>query len=345
MSCYHHLKEPMEEIFEELGDKIPEAFVDGVTVHAHRLLGKPPSNPAYICNWDFDIGMITGESKIPFLLAINSAIDSFVYNLVDVENALPDISPPDRDITFLRLNAAGAKLRIPIDKDEIRVQLGLTTLGADDRTSLLRSGRTTINIQSLALQILHEGRKVAAFNTALRTTILARRQDLLDHGPKQAKHVREHDAPSRRAWFLYSKRRSHAQADLETFEIDLPPLAQERVTNIHSRHYNPKSAPFKRKGQIPDIHFASAFMAPPYSSFDAMGDNPRRPMTPAFDETTPMLHSSYSDIVLTHVDNLPPAQKTFIIEVSADTALLLTPDVLMTVKAIYQAIETTVQRN
>jgi hypothetical protein len=342
LSCYHHLKEPMEEIFEELGDKIPQAFVDGITVHAHRLLGKPPSNPAYICNWDFDIGMITGDSKMSFLLAVNSAIDSFVYNLIDVENALPDVTPPDRDITFLRLNAAGAALRIPIDKEEIQVQVGPTTLGTDDRTSLLRSGRITISVHSLVIQILHEHKKVASFNTAIRTTILVRRPDLLDHGPKQSRHVREHDAPSRRAWFLYDSRRGHAQEDLDTFEIDLPPLSQKRVNNIHSRNFNPRTTPFKWKSPIRDVHFASAFMAPDYSAFDLKSESPRRPAAPAFDETTPMLHSSYGDIVLTHVDNLPPAQKTFVVEISADTTLLLSPDALVSAKAIYQALDSTV---
>ena len=229
ISCFHHLREPIGEIFEELAYKVPQAFVDGVTVHAHRLLGKPPSNPAYICNWDFDIGMITGEAKIPFLQAINAAIDSFTYNLVDVENALPEMTPPDRDITFLRVNAAGAAMRILVDTDEMRLELGPTTLGTDDRTSLLRSLKATISVQAFAAQVLHNGTVVASFKTAFRVTMLGRRQDLLDHGPKQAQHVREHDAPSRRAWFLYSKKKGHAQEDLETFEIDLPPLAPEHV--------------------------------------------------------------------------------------------------------------------
>jgi hypothetical protein len=332
----------MDEIFEEIGDKIPQAFVNGVLVHAHRLLGKPPSNPAYICNWDFDIGMITGEAKIPFLQAINLALESFVYNLIDVENALPELVPPDRDITFLRVNAAGAAMRIPVETEEIRVQLGPMTIGADDRTSLLRSLRATIAVQSLGAQVLHEGRVVASFNTALRVTILGRRPDLLDHGPKQAQHVRDHDAPSRRAWFLYSKKRGHAQDDLDTFEIDLPPLAAERVASLHSMGYTPKCTLAKGKSAVQDIHLAGAFLAPDYGTWTCGSDEPRQPSTPAFKEETPLLHNSYGDIVLTHVDHLPAQQKTLIVEVSADTALLLTPDVIHSAKVLFQAFETTV---
>jgi hypothetical protein len=342
VSCFHHLREPIEEIFEELAYKAPQAFVDGITVHAHRLLGKPPSNPAYICNWDFDIGMITGEAKIPFLQAINAAIDSFTYNLVDVENALPEMIPLDRDITFLRVNAAGAAMRILVDTDEVRLELGPTTLGTDDRTSLLRSLKATISVQAFAAQVLHNGTVVASFKTSLQVTILGRRQDLLEHGPKQSQHVREHDAPSQRAWFLYSKKKGRAQEDLETFEIDLPPLAPEHVRNIHSRSYVPKCTLRKGKNAVQDVHLASAFLPPAYEMWECGEEHPGRLPTPEFWEYTPMPHNSYSDVVLTHVDNLPAAQKTFVVEVSADTTLLLTPDVIHSAELLFEAFETTV---
>jgi hypothetical protein len=332
----------MDEIFKDLGDKTPQAFLDGITVHAHRFLGKPPSNPAYICNWDFDLGLITGEVKVPFLQAINMALDSFVYNLEDLENALPEISPPDRDITFLRVNAAGAKLRIPVGKEEILIQLGPVTLGADDRTSLLRSSRATVSVQSLAISVRRDETTVASFTSSIRVTMLGRRPDLLDHGPKQSKHVRENDAPSRRAWFLYSKRKGHIEDDLDTFEIDLPQLAQERVTSLHSRSYIPNCNVRKSKIQVEEIHFASSYMAPEYISSSGDGDCANQPATLSFQEATPMLHSSYSEIVSTHVDKLPAAQKTIIIELSTDTSLVLSPDVIQTAMALFQALETMV---
>jgi len=329
----------MEEIFEELGNKVPEAFINGLTVHAHRLLGKPPSNPAYICNWDFDIGLITGEAKILFLQAVNSAIDSFVYSLDDVENALPEMTPPDRDITFLRLNAAGANMKIPVDEHEIHIQLGPTTFGADDRTSLLRSLRATINIEFFTIQIRQKGRVSASFDTTLRITILHRRQDLLDHGPKQSRHVREHDAPSGRARFLYSKRQSRSPVELETFEIDLPALPQDRIANIHTQTYTSRCNLPPGRGTVPDIHLASSFLPPNYGLWKGGAEQLRKPVHPKFKDETPLSHSSYSDLVLTHVDNLPAAQKTFIVEVSEDTKLLLTPNVLESLHAMFAALE------
>ena len=329
----------MEEIFEELGNKVPEAFINGLTVHAHRLLGKPPTNPAYICNWDFDIGLITGEAKIPFLQAINSALDSFVYNLDDVENALPEMTPPDRDITFLRLNGAGANMKVLVEEHEIHIQLGPTTFGADDRTSLLRSLRATINIEFFTVQIRQRGRLAASFDTALRITVLNRRQDLLDHGLKQSRHVREHDAPSGRARFLYSKRQSHSPVELETFEIDLPPLPRDRIAEIHSQTYTRRCRLSPGRSTVPDIHLASSFLPPNYGSWKGEADQLRKPVHPRFKDETPLSHSSYSDIVLTHVDNLPAAQKTFIVEVSEDTKLVLTPAVFESLHAMFATLE------
>jgi hypothetical protein len=336
VSCFHHYHESMEEIFDDLADKKSQAFIDGLAVHAHRILGKPPSNPAYICSWDFDVGMITGETTISFIQAMNCAIDSFVYHLVDVENALPDITPPDRDITFLRGNAAGATLRIPVDKHEVRIQLGPTTLGTDDRTSLLRSSRQTVNIQSFAAQILHGEKVMASFSTAVRMTILGRRQDLHDHGPKQAKHVRENDLPSKRVWYLYSKRRGYAQEALDTFEIDLPPFPKERVDTIHSRKYSPKCILTKGRHSVPEVHFASAFLSPGYGILSSSGNN-IRPPTPQYKEDTPMLHSSYNDLIATHVDNLPSGQKTFIIEFSMDTTVSLNMEVIGALRILIEA--------
>lgn len=340
VSCFHHLKEPIDKIFENMGD--PQAFVDGLTVHAHRLLGNPPTNPAYICNWDFDIGMITGAVKIPFLQAINSAINSFVYNLDDTENALPDVSPPDRDITFVRVNAAGASLRIHVETEEIRVQIGPTTLGADDRTSQLRSSKSTVSIESFAIQILHQGKMVGSFNTALRLTVLGRRRDLLDHGPKQAKHVRDHDASSRRAWFLYSNKRGRSKDYLDAFEIDLPPLARERVDTIHRQSYTPRCTLEKETCMPQDIHLASAFLPPNYGTWSFAKKLRMTQFGLVSKAITPMQHSSYCDIVLANVNNLPATQKTFIAEVSADTKLLLAPDVIHSVGILFQAFETTV---
>jgi hypothetical protein len=342
ISCFHHLKEPVDEIFKDLGDKAPQAFVDGITVHAHRLLGKPPSNPAYICNWDFDLGMITGEVRVPFLQAINLALDSFIYNLEDLENALPDISHPDRDITFLRLSAAGSHLKLVVDAEEILICLGPVTLGADDRTSLLRSSKATLSIQSLVISILHDKTKVASFASSIRITVLGRRPDLLDHGPKQSNHVRQHDAQSRRAWYLYSKKKGHVEDDLDTFEIDLPPLPQERMENLHSGSYIPKCNVRKSKVESQGIHFASSYMAPDYALSPAGGKSPNQPSSLSFIEETPMLHSSYSEIIATHVDNLPKAQRTMIIECSTDTSLGLTPNVMDSAKVLFQAFDTIV---
>jgi len=172
--------------------------------------------------------------------------------------------------------------------------------------------------------------------------VLGRRPDLLDHGPKQSKHVRQHDAPSRRAWYLYSKKKGHVEDDIDTFEIDLPPLYQERVESLHFGSYIPKCNMRKSQVENQEIHFASTYMAPDYTLSPAGGDCPNQPSSDPFVEETPMLHSSYSEIIATHVDNLPKAQKTIIIECSTDTSLVLTPNVMYSAQVLFQAFDTIV---
>ena len=337
ISCFHHVQESLDHIFDDLNRRVPQAFIDGLLVHAHRLLGNPPSNPAYVCNWDFDIGKITGNTGIPFLQAFDAAIDSFVYNLIDAENALPEITLPDRDVTFLRVNAAGVSLEIPFDTQKIFIEIGPVTMGADDRTSLLRSSKATINVQSLSAQILNREQVVASISTALGITALGRRQDIDDHGPKQATHVRDNDAASRRAWFLYSEKVGRGQGDLEKLEIDLPPLSRERVEKIHSRLYSPKCCISRREGPIPATHFAGSFLGPDYGFGFGKDKVPRPPYAQGLKGDTRMFHSSLSDLVK-HLGSLPPGQKTFIVEVSPDTTLMLTSDAIQSAELLFQAV-------
>ena len=44
-----------------------ELFIDGLAVYGHRVFGLPPTEPTYVCNWDFTVGAITGECSTDFL--------------------------------------------------------------------------------------------------------------------------------------------------------------------------------------------------------------------------------------------------------------------------------------
>ncbi|KAI8096420.1 uncharacterized protein BX664DRAFT_382871 [Halteromyces radiatus] len=79
-------------------------YIDETNIHAHRLFGPLPETSTYLCHWEFDIGSIKGELKPSFLMGAASFSQTFVYNLIDEDNAVsPDMASEDvPDVTFVK---------------------------------------------------------------------------------------------------------------------------------------------------------------------------------------------------------------------------------------------------
>jgi hypothetical protein len=77
----------------------------GLNIYAHRLFGPLPECATYLCHWEFDIGKITGEVKPSFLLGLSCFGQTFAYNLIDEDNAVPqEMESKDLpDVTFVKL--------------------------------------------------------------------------------------------------------------------------------------------------------------------------------------------------------------------------------------------------
>lgn len=77
-----------------------------LTIYAHRLFGPLPDIATYLCYWEFDVGRITGEVKPSFLLGTTCFAQTFVYDMIDEDNAVPsEIAPAaDPDVTFVKAN-------------------------------------------------------------------------------------------------------------------------------------------------------------------------------------------------------------------------------------------------
>ncbi|KAG9285770.1 hypothetical protein G9A89_013195 [Geosiphon pyriformis] len=80
-------------------------FLNELNIYAHRLFGPLPITATYVCNWDINIGAISGQLKPSFLLSIASFGKSFGYHFIDKENAFPAkyVVPLDPDVTFLNI--------------------------------------------------------------------------------------------------------------------------------------------------------------------------------------------------------------------------------------------------
>ena len=77
-----------------------------LNIYAHRLFGPLPDIATYLCYWEFDVGRITGEVKPSFLLGTTCFAQTFVYDMIDEDNAVPsEIAPAaDPDVTFVKAN-------------------------------------------------------------------------------------------------------------------------------------------------------------------------------------------------------------------------------------------------
>jgi hypothetical protein len=82
---------------------LPFSITKETNIHAHRLFGPLPETATYLCHWEFDIGSVKGEIKPSFLMGTASYAQTFVYNLIDEDNAVStDMAPVDYpDVTFL----------------------------------------------------------------------------------------------------------------------------------------------------------------------------------------------------------------------------------------------------
>lgn len=93
-----------------------QVFIDGLDVFGHRLFGLPPTEPTYVCNWDFEIGYVRGECSVEFLQCLSMALRCFDLSFDDAENALPPLNPPViHDVTFLRARVRTILVGLRID--------------------------------------------------------------------------------------------------------------------------------------------------------------------------------------------------------------------------------------
>ncbi|KAI1611675.1 hypothetical protein EDD36DRAFT_466603 [Exophiala viscosa] len=193
-----------------------QLFIDGIEVYGHRLFGAPPSEPTYVCNWDFKVGQATGEVNSKFVRTLINAIMAFVYTLDDDENALPALNNTVvHDVTFVRATVAGVRLWLLtggtgflLELCESDVSFGdwantsfaktvqahvpRILLAAVDHTSALRGhGKASHNVETFA-----------CFETSVRVGSLDKSDNLLRTRALQQQHVRYHDQRTRRSQFL-----------------------------------------------------------------------------------------------------------------------------------------------
>ncbi|KAJ2895364.1 Fermentation associated protein [Zalerion maritima] len=218
-----------------------QVFVDGISVHGHRLFGLPPGEPTYVCNWDFSVGAVTGECGSDFLSSLVLGGRAFAFSFDDDENALVNFSAAVfNDITFLRAQVESVRLWLHVDEAAFLLSTGSINVNFNDWARTHYSTRAEIAIPDVQLSCLtsesaarHKSRHNmpvdtdAFIQTAIRAAIVGRKADFTEQRRLQQEIVCRHDQRTERTPFLLLpgvlEETPHDSVDLPAQSV--PPMA------------------------------------------------------------------------------------------------------------------------
>ena len=195
----------------------PQAFVDGISIYGHRLFGSAPSEPTYVCNWDFDVGRVSGECSSDFVRILLQAVRCFSFTLDDDENALPKShSPMIHDITFLSARIGNINLWFPLEEIAIQLAAGGLEVTFNDWAGKSFSNRLRLEIPDIQLAAIDQKGAIRRKNQMHSTTpthallqlsillrMVERKRDFAQERQLQQQHVQFHDQRTRRTdWLL-----------------------------------------------------------------------------------------------------------------------------------------------
>lgn len=193
-----------------------QLFVDGITASGNRLFGLPPTEPTYVCNWDFSVGAVKGETTTEFVNRLASGARALAFSFDDDENALPSISEEVlHDITFLRASLDSIHIWLHVEEAAFLFSTGSISVDYNDWAKSHYSKRLRLTIPDLHLGCVdaesasrHRSRIQQPVEThaLIQTTVtfgmLERKLGFTEDRQLQQEHVKRHDQRTHRADFL-----------------------------------------------------------------------------------------------------------------------------------------------
>lgn len=211
-----------------LDDSSPQIILENASVTGHRLFGLPPTEPAYVSNWDVTLGNVSGECSLDFIQHLARAGRAVAFALDDFENALPLAQTAEiPEAVFLRLKTGSICLWLNEGKTAIRLYSEPITLNQNDRADGLFSSRMHLQIPNITAtcvdsdSMAHRGTRddvqpakcIAFVQTSLDMSMVQRKAHFNMEREKQQSHIRRQDARTGRANFLIAQRGSGSSQD------------------------------------------------------------------------------------------------------------------------------------
>ena len=212
-----------------------QLFIDGVSATGNRLFGLPPTEPTYVCNWDFGIGAITGECTTDFFYRLAGGARAFAFSFDDDENALPSIvAEVLHDITFLRASIESIRLWLHVEEAAFLLSTGTISVNFNDWAGSHYSKKLNLAMPELHFACVdaesasrHRSRAQqpvethAFIKTTLSFSMIDRKLGFAEDRQLQQEHVKRHDQRTHRADFLLHQ---HLLDDSMLVPVDLPAM-------------------------------------------------------------------------------------------------------------------------
>ncbi|KAG9235805.1 hypothetical protein BJ875DRAFT_494731 [Amylocarpus encephaloides] len=197
-----------------------QLFVDGVNITGNRLFGLPPTEPTYICNWDFAVGIVTGECTTEFLSRLASGIRALAFSFDDDENSRPSIFEVDiHDVTFLRAAIESIRIWIHVEDAAFLFSTAEISVNFNDWAGSHYSKKLNARVPELRIACVdaesasrHRSRAQqpvethAYFHTTLSVAMIERKLGFEKDRQLQQEHIKHHDQRTHRAAFLLHPR-------------------------------------------------------------------------------------------------------------------------------------------
>lgn len=236
-----------------------DMFVDGVTIHGHRIFGMPPVEPTYICKWDISTGSVSLDTTGGFIQAFKSALMNVAYTFADLENSLVVEIPILYDVTIFRFTCPVIDIVLNDKPREnaMHVRLSPVTLCSNDLSNARYTSRFDAKIDDVLFEVYKLENKIPLVHAAVAMNItnFCKKRDFFKHQKNQQDHIYTHDAPFHRApFFLFENNRdgyynkSYGTMGVLMLLPDVPPPVTRQTVDLLF-----ESFPFSKEYRSDDV--------------------------------------------------------------------------------------------
>jgi hypothetical protein len=244
-----------------------QLFVDGFSVTGNRLFGLPPTEPTYLCNWDFAVGSVTGECTTDFLGRLASGGRAFTFSFDDDENALPPLFEAVlHDITFLRASVESLRVWLHVDEAAFLLSTSTISVNFNDWAGSHYSKKLSLQIPDLCFGCVdaesasrhrsrtqHPVETHAFIKTTLSLGMIQRKLGFETDRQLQQEHVKRHDQRTHRTDFLlhYDLLDDSMIVPVDPPAMSVPPMplpvVQDGTTCAENRSMSSKKSSLRQK--------------------------------------------------------------------------------------------------